>query len=85
MRLVNIAKGETILLYDRMFSSVTQSYPTLRDPIYGSTPGFPVHYQLLEPTQTHVHHVGDAIKPSHPLLSPFPPAFDLSQHQGLYQ
>ena len=50
-----------------------------------STPGFPVHHQLLELTQTHVHSVGDAIQPSHPLLSPFPPAFNLSQYQGLSQ
>ena len=48
-----------------------------------STPGFPVHHQLLEPTQTHVHRVGDAIQPSHPLSSPSPPAFTLSQHQGI--
>ena len=48
-------------------------------------PGFPVHHQLPELTQTHVHRVGDAIKPSHPLLSPSPPAFSLSQHQGLFQ
>ena len=50
-----------------------------------SMPGFPVHHQLREPTQTHVHYVGDAIKLSHPLLSPFPPAFNLSQHQGVFQ
>ena len=50
-----------------------------------STPGFPVHHQLLELAQTRVHRVGDAIQPSHPLLSPFPPAFNLSQHQGLFQ
>ena len=50
-----------------------------------STPGLPVHHQLLEFTQTHVHCVGDAIHPSHPLSSPFPPAFSLSQHQGLFQ
>ena len=50
-----------------------------------STPGFPVHHQLPDLTQTHVHWVGDAIQPSHPLLSPFPPVFDLSQHQGLFQ
>ena len=47
-------------------------------------PGFPVHHQLPEPTQTHVHRVGDAIQPSHALLSPSPPAFNLSQHQGLF-
>ena len=50
-----------------------------------STPGFPVHHQLPEPAQTHVHQVGDAIQPSHPLLSPSPPAFSLSQHEGLFQ
>ena len=50
-----------------------------------STPGFPVQHQLPEPTQTHVHRVGDAIQPSHPLLSPSPLAFNLSQHQGLFQ
>ena len=67
------------------FSSVTQSCPTLCDPIDYSTPGFPVHHQLLELTQTQVHRVGDAIQPSHPLLSPSPPAFNLSQNQGLFQ
>ena len=50
-----------------------------------STPGFPVHHQLPELAQTHVHRVGDAIQSSHPLLSPFPPAFNLSQHQHLFQ
>ena len=50
-----------------------------------STPGLPVHHQLLESTQTHVHWVFDAIQPSHPLSSPFPPALNLSQHQGLFQ
>ena len=50
-----------------------------------STPGLPVHHQLPELTQTYVHRVGDAIQPSHPLLSPSPPTFDLSQHQGLFQ
>ena len=48
-----------------------------------STPGLPVHHQLPESTQTHIHRVGDAIQPSHPLSSPSPPTFDLSQHQGL--
>ena len=65
------------------FSSLTQSCPTLCDPMDCSTPGFPVHHQLLELTQTHVHHVGDAIQPSHPLSSPSPPTFNLSQHQDL--
>ena len=50
-----------------------------------STPGFPVHHQLLKPTQTQVHRIGDAIQPSHPLLSPSPPSFNLSYHQGLFQ
>ena len=66
-------------------SSVTQSCPTLCDPMDCSTPGLPVHHQLTELTQTHVHWVSDAIQPSHPLLSPSPPAFSLSQHQGLFQ
>ena len=66
------------------FSSVTWSCLTLCDPMDCSTPGFPVHHQLLELPQTHVHWVSDAIQPSHPLLSPSPPAFSLSQHQGLF-
>ena len=61
------------------------SHVWLCDPMECSTPGFPVHYQLLEFTQTHVHWVGNVIQPSHPLLSPSPPAFSLSQHQGLFQ
>ena len=67
------------------FSSVTQSCLTLCDTMDCSTPGFPVHHQLLELAQTHVHRVSDAIQPSHPLLSASPPAFNLSQHQGLFQ
>ena len=66
------------------FSSVTQSCPTLCDPIDCSTSVFPVHQQLPELAQTHVHPVGDAIQPSH-LLSPSPPALNLSWHQGLVQ
>ena len=58
---------------------------TLCDPIVCSTPGLPVHHQLLEFTQTHVHWVGDAIQPSHPLSSLSPPTFNLSQHQGLFK
>ena len=61
--------------------SVAQLCLTLCDPMDCSTPGFPVHHQPPEPTQTHVHRVGDAIQPSHPLSSPSPPAFNLSQHQ----
>ena len=58
---------------------------TLCDSIDCDTPGFPVYPYLLESTQTHVHRVGDAIQPSHPLSSSSPPAFNLSQHQGLFQ
>ena len=65
------------------FSSVAQSSPTLCNPMDCSIPGFPVHHQLLELTQTHIHWVGDAIQPSHPPSSHSPPAFNLSQHQGL--
>ena len=67
------------------FSSVTQSCPTLFDPMNHSIPGFPVHHQLPKPTQTHVHLVGDAIQPSHPLLSPSLPALNLSQHQSPFK
>ena len=67
------------------FSSVAQLFPTPCDPMNCSTLGLPVHHQLPEPTQTHVHWVGDAIQPSHPLSSPSPPAFNLSQHQGLFK
>ena len=59
--------------------------PTLCDPMDCSTPGLPVHQQLLEFPQTHVHWVGDAIQPSHPLSSPSPPTFNLSQHWGLFK
>ena len=58
---------------------------SLVDPMNRSTPGLPDHHQLPEFTQTHVHRVGDAIQPSHPLSSPSPPALNLSQHQGLFQ
>ena len=67
------------------FSSVAQLCPTLCDPMNHSTPGLPVHHQLLEFTQIHVHQVGDAIQPSSPLSSPSPLALNLSQHQGLFQ
>ena len=78
----------------RVFSNTTvqkhqffgaQSCLMLCDPMDCSTSGFSVHHQLLEPTQTHVHRIGDAIQPSHLLSSPCPPAFNLSQHQGLFQ
>ena len=67
------------------FSSVAQSCPTLCDPMNRSMPGLLVHHQLPEFTQTHVHRVGDAIQPSHPLSSPSPPAPNPSQHQSLFQ
>ena len=67
------------------FSSVAQLCPILCDPMNHSTPGLPVHHQLLEFTQTHVHRVGNATQPSHPLSSPFPPAPNPSQHQSLFQ
>ena len=75
----------TILPCVVQFSSVTQSRLTLCDPMNCSTPDLPVHHQLPEFTQIHVHQVGDAIQPSHPLLSPSPPAPNPSQHQGLFQ
>ena len=67
------------------FSSVFQPCLTLCNPMDRSMAGFPVHHQLLELMETHVHRAGDANKPSHPLLSPSPPAFNLSQHQGLFK
>ena len=67
------------------FSSVAQSCLTLCNPMNHSTPGFPVHHQLPEFIQTHVHPAGDAIQPSHPLSSPSPPDPNPSQHQGLFQ
>ena len=66
-------------------SSVAQSCPTLCDPMDHSMPGFPVHHQLPEFTQIHAHWVSDAIQPSHPLSSPSPPTFNLSQYQSLFK
>ena len=74
-----------LLNVSQSVSSVAQSCPTLCDPMNYSTPGLPVHHQLPEFTQTHVHLVGDAIQTSHPLSSPSPPAFNLSKPQGLFQ
>ena len=71
--------------YCLQFSSVAQLCPTLCDPMNCSTPGLPVHHQLPEFTQTHIHWVGDAIQPPHPLSSPSPPAPNPSQHQRLFQ
>ena len=67
------------------FSSVAQLSPALCNPIDCSTPGFPVLHHLPNSAQTHVHRVSDAIQPSHPLLFPSPPAFNLAQYQGLFQ
>ena len=71
--------------YFSQFSSVAQSCLTLCDTMDCSTPGFSVHHQPPELAQTHVHRVSDAFQPSHPLSFPSPPAFNLSQHQGLFQ
>ena len=73
------------LLASVQLSSVAQSCLTLCDPVNCSTPGLPVHHQLPEFTQTHVHQVGDAIQPPHPLSAPSPPAPNPSQHQSLFQ
>ena len=73
------------IIMEYQFSSVTQSWPTLCDPMNCSRPGLPVHHHLPEFTQTHVHLVGDAIQLSHSLSSPFPPAPNPSQHQSLFQ
>ena len=78
-------KAPSVLPQSIMFSSVAQSCPTLCDPMNCSTPGLPVHHQLPEFIQTHVHRVGDAIQPSHPLSFPSPPAPSPSQHQDLLQ
>ena len=74
-----------LVLHSVQFSSVTQLCPTLCNPIDYSISGLPVHQQLLELTQTHIHWVSDAIQPSHLLSSPSPPTVSLSQHQGLFQ
>ena len=76
---------EEVYKKDLQFSSVAQSCPTLCNPMNHSTPGLPVHHQLLESIQTHVHQVNDAIQPSHPLSSPSSPALNLSQHYGLFK
>ena len=68
-----------------VISSVAHLCPTLCNPLDCSTPGFPIHHQLLEPAQTHVLKIGHAMQPSHPLSSPSPPTFNLSQHQGLFK
>ena len=84
---LQIILEETRYTYFHSVNSVqfSHSIMSLCDPMECSSPGFPAHHQLPELAQTHVHQVGDAIQPSHPLLSPSPPAFNLAQHQGLFQ
>ena len=81
----NILKRTVRTETEIKFSSVAQSCLTFCNLMDCSTPGFHVHHQLPELAQTHIHRVGDTIQPSHPLSSPSPPAFNLSQHQGLFQ
>ena len=83
--LITESKTSGGLVSSVQFSSVAQLCSTLSDPMDCSMPGLPVRHQLPEFTQTHVHRVGDAIQPFHPLSSYFPPAFNLSQQQGLFQ
>ena len=78
-------KGQRNEQTAKLFSSVAQSCLTLCNPMDCSTRGLPVHHQLPEFTQTHVHQVGDAIQTSHPLSSPSPPVLNISQHQGLFK
>ena len=78
-------RSELLKTWSVQFSSVAQSCLTLCDPMNHSMPGLPVHHQLLEFTQIHVHQVSDAIQPSHPRSSPSPPAPSPSQHQILFQ
>ena len=82
---ISLFSMPVFLLTSVQFSSITQSCPTLWDPMNHSMPGLPVHHCLPEFTQTHVHRVGDAFQPSHPLLTPSPPAPNLSQYQSLFQ
>ena len=84
-KLLLILKVDSVPILSVQFHLFAQSCPTLHDSMNHSTPGFPVHHQLPESTQIHVHWVGDAIKPSHPLTFPSPPALNLSWHQGLFQ
>ena len=85
--ITNILQISVLSLFIMSFSSVhfAQSCLTVCDPTNFSTPGFLVHHKLPELAQTHIHQVSDAIQPSHPLSSPSPPTFNLSQHQGLFQ
>ena len=81
----HIPKCTNMLAQRNSFNSVAQSCPSLCNPMNCSTPGLPVHHQVPEFNETHVHWVSDAIRPSHPLLSPSPPAPNPSQHQSLFQ
>ena len=82
---ITVWKASFVWFSSVQFSSVDQSCPTLCDPMNCSTPGLPAHHRFPEFTQTHIHRVGDAIQPSHPLLSPSPPAPNPSQGQSLFQ
>ena len=79
--MTSFISNNLIINYNQSVSSVAQSCPTLCDPMDCSMPGFPVYHQLPGLAQTHVHRVGDAIQPSHPLSSPSPPAFSVSQNR----
>ena len=81
----NVQRHRSIRLANAELFSSVQLCPTLWDPMKCSMSGLPVHHQLPEPTQTHVHWVADAVQPSHPLSTPSPPALNLSQHQGLFK
>ena len=83
--LISWLQSPSTVIFSQSASSVTQSCPTLCNPMNRSTPGFPVHHQLPEFTQTHIHRVSDAIQPSHPLSSPYPTASNPSQHQSVFQ
>ena len=85
MILLNLVKLSVLLWKTCCYCSVTQSCPTLCDPMDCSMPGFLVLHHLLQLIQTHVHWVSDTTQPSHPLSSPSPPAFNFSQHQGLFK
>ena len=80
-----LQRSASYILMCVQFSSVAQSCPTLCSPMDCSKPGFPVHHELPEFTQTHLHQVADVMQPSHPLSSPSPPDFNFSQHRGLFQ
>ena len=83
--IANQSLDKSLKTFNLCSSVQSLSRVQLCDPMNRSTPDLPVHHQLLEFTQTHVHWVGDAIQPSHPLSSPFPPVPNPSQHQGLFQ